>query len=129
MSKSSVVTEFIATGVLVEAIEGIDALGTTAMPARTAAKICRIINWGRPLHAGYTAERNEIVNRYGISMGEGKFNIPQEKVQVFNNAMRRMQTELTAPLPSDLALTLDDLSGFSISPAQISRIMLFVLEM
>jgi hypothetical protein len=119
---------WVPTGVLVEALDGLDALGNMPMPIPAAAKICKILNWARPVHKGFTDERNEILNRYGTSLGEGKYNIPAEKVQLYNSAMRGIQAAETAGLPSEYALTAADLSDVRLTPSQYARIQLFMRE-
>ena len=119
---------WILTGNLVDALEGLDALGGMPMPVPAAAKICKIINWARPVQKGYADERNEIVSRFGTSAGDGKFNIAAEKVQQFNNAMRSIQCVETAGLPSEYILTMADLVDVRLTPSQYARIQLFVRE-
>jgi hypothetical protein len=119
---------WILTGTLIDALEGLDSLGSMPMPVPTAAKVCKIINWARPVHKGYTDERNEIVSRFGTNAGEGKFNIPAEKVQQYNNAMRSLQTTETASPPSEFILTMSDFSDVRLTPSQYARIQLFVKE-
>jgi len=119
---------WIMTGALVDAIEGLDSLGTMPMPVPTAAKVCKIINWARPVHKGYMDDRNEIVNRYGTSAGDGKYTVPAEKVNLFNTAMRSIQGAETAPLPTELILTMTDLADIRLTPSQYAKISLFVKE-
>ena len=119
---------WIMTGALVDAIEGLDSLGSMPMPVPTAAKVCKIINWARPVHKGYMDDRNEIVNRYGTSAGDGKYTVPAEKVNLFNTAMRGIQGAETAPLPSELILTMTDLADIRLTPSQYAKISLFVKE-
>jgi len=117
---------WITTGALVDAIDVLDTLGNTPMLTSVAAKVCTIINWARAVHVGYTSERNEIVSRYGTSAGDGKYNIPAEKVLLFNTAMRNLQGEQTAPLPSEYALTMADLVDIKLTPTQYARVQIFI---
>jgi hypothetical protein len=123
---SAALVGWITTGALVDAIEVLDSLGNTPMPALVAAKVCNIIHWARSVHVGYTAERNEIIGRYGTSVGDGKYNIPAEKVNLFNAAIRNLQGEQTAPLPSEYALTLAELVDIKLTPGQYSRMQMFI---
>lgn len=128
MAATEIPPGWIATGTLVESIEAIDSLGSTPMPVTLASKICKIINWGRPLHSGFSAARNDIVNRYGTNVGEGKFNIPADRAGAFNAAMRAIQIEPTAELPSEYILSLNDFSDLKLTPSQYARIRLFIKE-
>lgn len=128
MAAAEIPPGWIATGILVEAIEAIDGLGSTPMPVALASKVCKIINWGRPIHSGFLAARNDIIHRYGTSVGEGKFNIPADRVGLFNAAICAIQFEPTAELPSEYILSLDDFSDLKLTPSQYSRIRLFIKE-
>ena len=119
---------WIMTGALIDAVEGLDSLGSMPMPVPIAAKICKIINWTRPVHKGFMDDRNEIVNRYGTSAGDGKYTVPAEKVNLFNTAMRSIQSAETAPLPTELILTMTDLADIRLTPSQYAKISLFVKE-
>ena len=115
-----------STGVIVDAIEVIDGMANSAMPVPLAAKFCKVIDWGRPIFAGYTMERSEIINKFGTAIGDGKFNIPQERVATFNLAINTLRGEPTAMLPAALMFNETDFGAFMLTPMQYLKIKLFI---
>jgi len=115
-----------STGAIADAIEAIESMANSAMPLALAAKFCKLYDWSRPIFAGYTMERSEIINKFGTSVGEGKFNIPQERVAAFNLAMINLRSEPTAMLPAALMFSEADFGTFLLTPTQYLKIKLFI---
>lgn len=118
----------IPTGALIDAADALESLTGQQMAAPVAARIIKLIKWAAPAVAGYQSERNEIVQRFGVATGDGRFNIAPENVAPYNAALSGLRGEPTAPPPASLQLQISAMADTQITPALLSKLDAFVRD-
>ena len=118
----------VQTGALADAADALEKLMDLPMTAVIAMKIIKIRRWLAPLLAGYQSERNEIVQRYGVVAGEGKFTIAPENVPPYTAALNGLRAEQTAAPPADILMRISEMADTMITPSTVQKIELFIRD-
>ncbi len=107
-------------GQLADAYETLAELMVQPLDVSCAVKVLRIQRACRPLMARVLQVREEAAMRLGTSRGDGTYQLPGDKLEEYKAVIRPVLSELI-PIPPAGKLTLAELSGAKISPANLEK--------
>lgn len=119
-----------SVGGVCDAFEALASLANEKLDSKATAKIIRLVKWVEPIYEEFVAQRNALASQFGepVSGEEGKFLVPKDKADEFIRSAKAAAAE-PQTVPKKLRLSVEDLDGAKISPADLIRLRWFLHDL